>query len=159
LDSVRNPAHALKCEMASEVLRSSGKLRLGVMGWSMLPTVMPGDTLVIDRVEDNAVSEGDIVLFEREGRLCAHRVVSKNILASFGIVTRGDAMPHADPPVNKHEFLGRVSYVIRNEKYVEVSRSMSLAERAIAALVRRSETAARVVVSVHGMRQTSQVPA
>jgi len=37
--------HALKCELAGEVLRSSGRLRLKVSGSSMLPVIRPGDTL------------------------------------------------------------------------------------------------------------------
>ena len=35
----------LNASLASEVLRSSGSLHLRVTGWSMLPTVWPGDTL------------------------------------------------------------------------------------------------------------------
>ena len=60
-----DPAHLLKCELAREVLRSSGTLRLRVTGWSMLPTVMPGDTLIVDRA-GGGVSRGDIVLFARD---------------------------------------------------------------------------------------------
>ncbi len=72
-------ANALKCELAGEVLRSSGTLRLRVTGWSMLPTVMPGDTLVIEHVSSDAVSEGDIVLFVRDRRFFVHRVVTKGV--------------------------------------------------------------------------------
>jgi hypothetical protein len=121
----------------------------------MLPMVMPGDTLVIERALSDAISVGDIVLFERDRRLCAHRVIEK----ANGIITRGDAMPQADSPVREHELLGRVSHVIRNEKCIAVNRSSSLAERTIAALARRSKTAARVVVGVHSMRRTSPIQA
>ena len=40
---------AVKCELAAEVLRSSGELRLRVTGSSMLPAVWPGDELTIRR--------------------------------------------------------------------------------------------------------------
>ena len=73
---VFDDAHAVKCELAGEVLRASGRVRLQVTGWSMLPSVWPGDTLVIESVASDAVSEGDIVLFSRERRLFAHRVVT-----------------------------------------------------------------------------------
>jgi signal peptidase I len=148
--------NALKCELASEVLASSGALRLRVTGWSMLPTVMPGDTLVIERIPSDAVFEGDIVLFGRDRRFFVHRVVTKGH-AQAGIVTRGDAMPAPDPPVSQSDLLGRVSFILRNGKCIEPSRSPRLSERAVAALVRRSTLAARVIVGVHGMRQTSQV--
>jgi signal peptidase I len=149
-------AHAVKCELAGEVLRSSGALRLRVMGWSMLPAVWPGDTLVIERVESGAVSEGDIILFERDRRLFAHRVVTKSSPAGdTKILTRGDAMPQPDPPLSERDMLGKVTSVVRNGKCIEPSRTPRFSERAVAALVRNSEIAARVVVGVHGMRQTS----
>jgi len=150
-------AHALKCELAGEVLRSSGTLRLQVMGWSMLPSVWPGDTLVVESVNSNAVSIGDIVLFGRDRRLFAHRVVAKRSRSGDSqVVTRGDAMPGVDSPLSEDELLGRVSLIVRNGKCIEPSRSLRFSERAVAALVRGSEVAARVVVGVHGMRQASQ---
>ena len=79
--AIGRSAYALKCELAGEVLRSSGTLRLRAMGWSMLPTVWPGDTLVIERIHSDAVSEGDIVLFGRDRRVFAHRVVAKSGIA------------------------------------------------------------------------------
>jgi signal peptidase I len=148
-------AHAVKCELAGEVLRSSGVLRLQVTGWSMLPAVWPGDTLVLECVTSDDVSVGDIVLFGRDRRLFAHRVVKKETRNS-GTLTRGDAMPAPDPVVCKDELLGRVSFILRNGRCIAPSRSLRFSERAIATLVRSSELAARVVVGVHGMHQTSQ---
>jgi signal peptidase I len=146
--------NALKCELAEEVLRSSGSLRLRVTGWSMLPTVMPGDTLLIKRTPGNAVLEGDIVLFGRDRRFFVHRVVAKSLAHNAELVTRGDAMSAPDPPVPESDLLGRVSFILRNGKYIEPSRSLRFSERAVAALVQRSSFAARVVVDVHGMRQS-----
>ena len=149
-------AHAVKCELAGEVLRSSGTLRLKVMGWSMLPAVWPGDTLVIERIERGTVCEGDIVLFSRDRRLFAHRVVAMSSPAGNAkLLTRGDAMPRPDPPVGDSDLLGKVTYIVRNGKWIKPSRPQRSSERAVAALVRSSEIAARVVVGVHGTRQTS----
>jgi len=153
LPQVFQNEHAAKCELAGEVLRSSGRLRLGVTGWSMLPSVRPGDTLVIESADEGAVSEGDIVLFMRERRLCVHRVVKKNrALAGTTILTRGDAMQRPDPPVSDCDLLGKVTSIVRNGKHIE-PQTPRLAQRAVSALVRNSEFAARVVVGVHGMRQ------
>ena len=60
-------SHAIKCELASEVLNRSGSLRLKVMGWSMLPAVWPGDTLVCSakvtrRYEDRGERKVDLEL-------------------------------------------------------------------------------------------------
>ena len=146
--------HSTKCELAAEVLRSSGRLRLQVTGWSMLPTVWPGDTLIIDRIAPNEVVKGDIVLFGRNRRLFAHRVIERDNRTGF--VTHGDSMRTADAPVAEDELLGKVSFVVRDGRCIEPSKVPRLPERAIAALVRRSDTAARVVVSMHGLRRRLQ---
>jgi len=148
-------ANAVKCELAGEVLRSSGTLRLRVMGWSMLPAVWPGDTVVVKHVESSAVSAGDIVLFSRNRRFFVHRVVATEATADAAIIARGDAMSHADPPVAARDLLGKVSCILRIGKCIEPRKTPRFSERAVAALVRNSEIAARVVVGVHGMRQTS----
>ena len=147
--------HAVKCELAGEVLRSSGTLRLQVTGWSMLPAVWPGDVLVIDRANIKEVSKGDIVLFGRDGRLFAHRVVKKDF-RDAGILTRGDAMSAPDPVVGDHELLGKVSFIVRNGKCMAPSSTPRFSERVVARLVRNSNLAARVVVGVHGMHQSKQ---
>jgi hypothetical protein len=160
-DAALGPAHALKCEMAGEVLRSSGRLRLRVTGWSMLPSVWPGDTLVLERVEGDAVSAGEIILFSRDRRLFAHRVVAKAgglRNAQITITTQGDGMARPDPPVASAAVLGRVSFIIRDGRCIAPGRSLGLPERAVAALVRRSDSAARVVVGIHGMRQPRRGP-
>jgi len=149
--------HASKCALAAEVLRSSGKLRLRVMGWSMLPAVWPGDTLLIERVDSGEFSEGDIVLFGRDRRFFAHRVVTRNGKpGSSRILTRGDAMPRPDPPISDSDVLGKVAGIVRKGKCFRPSKTPRLSGRAVAALVRRSQIAARVVVGVHGWRQSSQ---
>lgn len=146
--------HAVKCGLAADVLRSSGTLRLQVRGWSMLPAVWPGDTLIIERVASNCLSKGDLVLFNRDCRLFVHRIVARDVESS-SVLTRGDAMPAPDPVVQNSELLGRVSLIVRNGKSIAPRRNQRFSERAVAALVRRSEIAARVVVGVHGARQIS----
>jgi len=117
----------------------------------MLPTIWPGDTLVIDRVSRAEVLEGDIVLFGRDRRLFAHRVVKNK---SSALVTRGDSMRAPDSPVDEGEFLGRVSSIVRNGRFVKLRGTLRVDERAIASLVQRSELAARAFVGVRGLFQT-----
>jgi signal peptidase I len=148
-------SHAVKCELAAEVLRSSGALRLQVTGSSMLPTVWPGDTLLIECVENCAVSVGDIVLFGRDRRLFVHRVTGKiDTPGELKILTCGDAMPQPDPPVPEGDLLGKVSFISRNGKLIVPRKTPRWTERVIAALARSSDFAARVVVGIRGMCQT-----
>ena len=140
--------HALKCELAGEVLRSSGRLRLRVTGWSMLPAIFPGDTLVIEPANSESVGKGDIVMFRRDRRLFVHRVSGKSGSArDLQIVTQGDGMPNPDPPVSSSQLLGKVSFVVRDGRCMEPARLPGLSMRAVSALVRRSSSAAERTAS------------
>lgn len=150
---------ALKCELAAEVLRSSGKLRLQVTGWSMLPSVWPGDTLMIERAVGNQVSAGDIILCQRDRRLFAHRVVAKrNKTGGLWIVTQGDGMAQPDPAIGETELLGKVNFIVRDGRLAQPSRTLGFSQRAVSALVRRSASAARFVAGIHGMRRNQPEP-
>ena len=154
-DSFPDEATALKCEIAGEVLRSFGSLRFAATGWSMLPAIWPGDTLVVDRISSEQVRVGDVVLIGRTGRLCAHRVTSISVDSGTAYwITRGDAMAAPDRPVSEGELLGRVSYLIREGKLVAVGAELSVVERLLAGIVRRSVPAARALVYLHGRLQT-----
>jgi hypothetical protein len=145
-------ATALKCGLASEVLRSFGGLRFAATGWSMLPTVWPGDTLVIESVRQDQVRIGDLVLVGRDGRLCAHRVIcTAGDPENSHWITQGDAMPAPDRPVIGSELLGRVAYLIRAGKLVAVPAELSVVRRLISKIVRHSVPAARALVYLHRM--------
>ena len=152
LQNAFDAAHAHKCELASAVLRASGRLRLRVNGWSMLPTMIPGDVLLIDRVAGNSLCSGDIVLFGRNRRLFVHRLVSTS--GDGRIVTRGDAMPRPDSPsVAASELLGKVSLIVREGRRIETRAKLGIIRRIMAEIMRRSNSAARIFVRMHGICQ------
>ncbi len=143
-------AHALKCELAADVVRTFGSLRFAATGWSMLPSVWPGETLLVDRVAPDQVRIGDVVLVGREGRLCAHRVVgTAGDSQNPRWITQGDALPVPDPPVAANELLGRIAYSIRAGERVAVPAELSGLAKMIAKIVRRSFLAARALVYFH----------
>jgi signal peptidase I len=150
-------AHSTKCELAAQVLISSGKLRLGVMGWSMLPSIWPGDTLFFERMTGEAVAEGDIVLYRRDSRFIIHRVLGKTAEDSM-ILTRGDALSQSDPLVKNHDVLGKVVFIVRDSKLIRPNKTLTFSSRALVALLQRSATANRVLIGVHGMLKKLQPP-
>jgi signal peptidase I len=151
----------VQCELAAEVLRSCGNLRLRVTGHSMLPTVWPGDTLVVEPASSRDVSKGDIVLFSNGQRLVAHRLIAKDCGSGDSIETQGDAVPRPDFPLAQECVLGKVSFILRNGQAIAANRTLRPSQRAVAGLFRRSDFAARFVLGVHGLRnslaQTPQV--
>jgi signal peptidase I len=145
---------AAKTGLASEVLRSFGELRLQVGGSSMLPSIYPGDILTVHRTEIARVVPGDIVLYTREDRLYAHRIVEK-ICDREGILllTRGDTLAENDPPVSAAELLGRVASIVRGPFRIAPGREPSAYGRVVAGLVRRSTWFAALVLRLHGLRR------
>ena len=95
--------------LAVEVLRKTGTLRLSAFGYSMLPTLYPGEILTIKREGLGVIQPGDVVLYARAGRFFIHRNLRSVQRGSETVlVTRGDAMPRPDEPVVASELLGKV---------------------------------------------------
>jgi signal peptidase I len=89
-----------------EVIQRFGFARIRVFGGSMLPAIRPGDVLLVRAAAAEEIAPGQVVLFERDGRLFAHRVVKRTGNGLFR--TRGDSHWRADPPVGETEILGIV---------------------------------------------------
>jgi len=124
----------------------------------MFPAILPGDVICVERASLDRVCEGDIVLFNRDGRLFAHRAVRvAGEAIDSGVLTRGDAMRSADAPVTESELLGRITFIDRNGRCIDARKNPRLLERAISTLIQRSEVASRVMVGIHGYRASSRV--
>lgn len=114
-------AATVTCELAGDIIRTFGEVRLRVFGTSMVPSVLPGDLISVRHAAVSEISVGEIVLFTRKGRMFAHRVVGLNSSAeqSFEdqvdllLITRGDRLRHNDPPVSRSELLGKVICIER----------------------------------------------
>lgn len=145
-------AHALKCELVNEVLRVFGTVRLRVSGFSMLPSVWPGDTLIILRRNMHQVAVGDMVLYCREVRLFVHRVASGvDSPGGPNVSVQGDALPASDGLILKSELLGTVSRIIRNGRSSHPSSRLKYHERLIGNFIWRSQSLARLVVFIHSI--------
>ena len=146
-------ADTLRCELAAEVLQVFGSLYLRVTGSSMLPSIWPGDTLLIQQLGIKRIVAGDIVLFEREGRLFAHRVISVTGTPEQPLLmTQGDALRTPDGLVSETELLGKVSRILRGQKRIEPLRRPGLCSRLSVDLIRHSAWAARLLLRLYSIR-------
>jgi len=138
----------LECQLAAEVVRSFGELRLRAAGSSMLPAVWPGDVLsVCGRNPDQALP-GDIILFARDGRLFAHRVVKKAIHQGTPYwITRGDRLDRHDPQVSPHELLGRITSIHRGHR--RIIPRLTFWGQAASWFLRRSDFSTRLLMYFH----------
>lgn len=133
------------CELAAEALRTFGSLRLRATGTSMLPAIWPSDVLSIKGHAATEALPGDIVLFRRDGKLIAHRVVERAIRErQVQWVTRGDSVEGNDDPVSSNEFLGKITAIERGPWRRDPR--PSLLNRAVAWVLRRSALAVRVLL-------------
>ena len=116
MDTMKDIRSELKGQLFREVLKSSGQAKLAVTGSSMLSSIWPGDILEVRRQKAAETCPGEVVLFERDGRLLAHRVVAKvGGPERTLLITRGDRLRRPEPPVSPEELLGRVTAIVRGE--------------------------------------------
>ena len=107
-------AATLACDLAEEIVRTFGEVRLRVFGISMVPSILPGDLVFILRADISEISSREIIMYSRAGRLFVHRVVAcTNSADQPMLITRGDRLDHNDPPVSSTELLGRVTSIQR----------------------------------------------
>jgi signal peptidase len=121
------------CELVADVARNFSGVCLRVTGASMMPAVWPGDVLHVHRSGLAELHPGQIVLYRRDGRLTAHRIVR---IDGDRLITRGDALQYEDPPISAADVVGRVIYMVRNGRLIYPRQSFRL--RVGSAILRRS---------------------
>jgi peptidase S24-like protein len=140
------PRENHKLDLAAEILDLGGVIRVQASGASMLPTIWPGDVLVIQSKAGLEIVRGDIVLVAREGRFFIHRLVGRS---NAQWMTRGDSMPQNDPPWGADELLGRVTAIHRKGSVRIPQMRVSLPAYALAWMLCRSDTLRNVALRAH----------
>jgi hypothetical protein len=141
-----------KLDLAAEVLRSGGAVRLQALGTSMLPSIWPGDVLSIDSKHGEETVPGDIVLVARDRRFFIHRLIEKH---DSHWITRGDSLPRNDAPVAEAQVLGKVCAIHRRCGVVIPGRSLSPLHRALAGMLRHWNAFRRIALRIHSFWQRS----
>jgi hypothetical protein len=142
-----------KLDLAAEVLRNRGTVRLKAWGTSMLPSVWPGDLLTIQSVGADEIVPGDIVLVLRDSRFFIHRLVeSRRDQVGILCITRGDAMPHNDPPNAASELLGRVAGIRRADQIFVPGRRLSTFHSALASTAWRWNRFSNLTLRIYSAR-------
>ena len=107
-------------EITAELLRRGNRVRFRAAGASMQPTIEDGELITVAPVGPGSVKRGDILLYQNERGVVAHRVVGvvKGTVTINGgdsppYLIRGDASVSCDPPVAREQVIGRVVAVQR----------------------------------------------
>jgi signal peptidase I len=128
-------------DLAAEVLRQFGEVRLKVNGASMLPSVWPGDVLTVRRRSPAELLPGSIVLCHRDRGFFAHRTVGRQ---GDCLITRGDSHLREDPPFSGDEVLGEVVSILRNGRAVDLTPAWW--HRIFSWIMRHSELCTRIAL-------------
>jgi hypothetical protein len=157
--AVDSRSAAPRCELVCELLREFGSLRFTASGWSMIPTIWPRETVVVEPVRTSQLEIGEIVLTQWQGALRAHRVVAKpKNSTDRDWITKGDAMRVNDTPMRESDILGRVSHLVRGGESVAIPRRRSKVNRLAGKIISRSFPAARALMYLRNRsRQDGQV--
>jgi len=158
--AVLSPSPADKQLLLIEVLSEHGRARLRVTGSSMLPTLWPGDVVVLERGSPETFRVGDVILFQNQERLFLHRIVAVD-QSAHRVTTRGDAMPQADPAFCRDQILAKALSVDNCEGRIKTLSRSSLFAKLLGLAVAHSDFAGRLVLRLHELRRagTGKSPA
>ena len=109
-------------EITAELLRRGAYVRFRAIGASMQPTIEDGELITVAPMAPESVKRGDILLYQSESGVHAHRVVGR-VKGTVPLLEgdcpldhyllRGDASVSCDAPVQLEQVIGRVVAVQR----------------------------------------------
>ena len=109
-------------DLMTELLRRGAYVRFRAIGASMQPTIEDGELITVAPVAPESVKRGDILLYQSESGVHAHRVVGR-VKGTVPLLEgdcpldhyllRGDASISCDAPVQLEQVIGRVVAVQR----------------------------------------------
>ena len=105
-----------------DLLKSGQSVRFQAPGRSMTPTIREDETITINPVSASTVRKGDIILYNNETGVIAHRVIriekKDASLQPHSFILRGDASITDDKPVAPGQVLGKVVSVERHGRSI-----------------------------------------
>ena len=131
-------------ELISQLLQDGHNVRFRAPGKSMHPAILDGDVLLVEPIDSAGIKIGDIILYQADEGMIAHRVIDiekvedPNFLraglpapgsvpdterkqASFlrySFILRGDASYSSDEPVYAEQILGKIVAVERHNRTI-----------------------------------------
>ena len=121
--------------LIADLLRNGHRVKFRAPGYSMYPTILHEDVIIVEPVEPSAVKIRDIVLYRVHDSLIAHRVIKilkrsapqgpqdrsaspieagPSTSETLLFILRGEARPACDAPVAAEQILGKVVFIESN---------------------------------------------
>src|SRR2546426_273461 len=97
-------------DLAADLLRRGGPLRIKARGASMVPFLWDGDVVLVVPSTGTEVGVGDVICYETSpGRLFLHRVIERR---RERFVAKGDALTSTDA-IDRRQILGKAVAIER----------------------------------------------
>jgi signal peptidase I len=109
-------------ELSTELLASKHSVKLRLGGFSMYPSLKPGDVATIEQCPLTALKPGDVIAFKVQNRWIAHRLIKKEEAEGIIILhTRGDSCLNMDKPIKADSYAGKIISIERNNNEFTLS--------------------------------------
>ncbi len=117
------PNSALKIanELIRERIFQGTRVSLRIASDSMRPLISSGDHVLVERADQRGPRIGDIVLHQRNGELCVHRLLCKKSIGNeITMITKGDACISQDHPLPIDSLLGKVVFIKKPSRKIDL---------------------------------------
>lgn len=106
-------------DMLESLANEQHLIRIKTKGYSMSPTIAPGDIVIVAPAKIHDLKIGDIVVFRTQQSMIAHRLVAVNVVDGQNIcVAKGDNNRHVDAAFSADAIVGKVIRLERNNKHI-----------------------------------------
>ena len=95
----------------------AANLRLEVITGSMAPFLRPGDKVLVQPAQPEALRVGDLIVARRAGEFITHRLVR---IGKNEYYTKGDRSRYLDPPLTLDSIIGKVIEIERPGRIVDM---------------------------------------
>jgi signal peptidase I len=108
-------------QASTELLRHGKNIRFKAPGRSMHPSIKDGDIITVVPIRSLDVDTGDVIMYRSTHNVIVHRVV--RIKSNYGdplLTLRADAFGASDELVTARQILGKVVFVERNGRSIDI---------------------------------------
>ena len=107
-------------DLCTDLLQSGRPVRFRAPGASMHPTIRDGEVVTVVPVPTREIKSGDVLLYQTERGLTAHRVIRRLPGSKTAFRVRGDAPGSEEERVAANRVLGKVASVERAGRQLPV---------------------------------------
>jgi hypothetical protein len=115
----------------------------------MLPSIWPGDVLLVQQAEFADLQCGGMLLYACHGGFVLHRIVEKKADA---VITRGDAFAEDDEPVLPFQVLGKLAIIERGRARIVPKEKLNCPQRILRFAIRHCPPFLAFVLRLNSLR-------